>query len=217
MYEEMTRRATNLIVQWAENDPRKIVDDYRPNLAQRERSMSEAQLFDDDGKVRNKETEKLEGKSEDELQLEAILSSSEMPQPEDGGIDEEALKLAAAVPLPLDEEAPTTWKSRITKPFNSVSLPSMSKPSLSMPSVPSLPSMPAFRIPGRGAQTKTESAGKTAQEDAAQVPLPVEVDPEDVQEAELDSIRRTDSMDSGVEVNVYEVPVAKEEGANKGD
>jgi hypothetical protein len=197
-YEQMAERARDLVVLWAGNDPRRIVDDYRPNLEERKMSISEATLFDDDGKLKNKDAPELEGKSEDEVQLQAILSSSDMPQPEDGGVDEEALKLAAAVPLPADEaESSSTWKSKIMKPFASVSLPTVPRPSI--------PSIPAFHLPGRGGQ-KTQEADD--QEVAAKVPLPVEVDPEEVENSNM---ARVDSIDSGVEINIFEVSKDEEE------
>lgn len=226
-YEEMAGRARDLVCLWVSSDPRKVVDDYQPGREQRERSMSEAHLFDDDGKVlgdvvdravAGKETE------EDEVQLQAILSSDEMPEKEDGGVDEEALKAAAAVPLPVDElemsPGGTTWKSRIAKPFGAVSMPSFSRPSISMPSVPkaslpsmpSMPSIPTFRMPGRGGQAKSEAVTER-EEDASQVPLPEEISAEDAEEAENESMRRVDSVDSGVEVSVYEA--SKDEQAGK--
>ena len=207
-------RSKGLVLKWVAVDPRKVVDDYKPDIRERAQSISEERLFDDDGKLQNaaKET----GASEDEIQLQAILSSSNLPLPEDGGIDEEALKLAAAVPLPLDNETPTTWKSRITKPFSGVSMPSVSRPSVSLPSVPSKPtfSIPTFKMPLKGDKEKPKpSAAKeddenqlqktSTLEDATQVPLPIEI----LDEPPVDG--RSPSVDSGVVIDIYEV--AKDE------
>ena len=70
-----------------------------------------------------------------------------MPQPEDGGINEEDLKRAMEVPLPQDDavasgdvpkpeaepnpaedQATKTWRSRLSNPFEGVSLPSVRTP-----------------------------------------------------------------------------------------
>jgi len=146
-YEEMVGGAKELVVKWVDVDPRKVVDDYQPDVRQRAQSVSEENLFDDDGKLQD--ASKADGTTEDEIQLEAILKSTQMPLPEDGGVDEEALKLAAAVPLPLDEEASMTWKSRITNPLKGVSIPPIPKPSVSLPKSPSfsMPKIPTFRMP----------------------------------------------------------------------
>lgn len=105
-YEEMVERSRELVLDWVQNDPRRVVDEYTPSREQLTRSRSESQLWDDDGKVLNKEVEEEEkkGVSEDDSQLQAILKSQDMPHPEDGGVDEEALKQALEVPLPPDEE-----------------------------------------------------------------------------------------------------------------
>jgi hypothetical protein len=94
------------VLEWVKNDPRKVVDEYKPSREQLTRSKSESQLWDDDGLVKNAEgTEEGEkGEAEDEDQLKAILKSHEMPQPEDGGVDDEELKMALQVPLPADVE-----------------------------------------------------------------------------------------------------------------
>ncbi|KAG9243278.1 hypothetical protein BJ878DRAFT_423965 [Calycina marina] len=191
-YEEMTMRSRDLVLKWMAGDPRRIVDDYKPPIQQRKQSISEKQLFDDDGKLTDAgKTEAVgDGTSEDELQLQAILSSTSMPLPEDGGVDEGALKAAAAVPLPIDEEASMTWKSRITKPFSGISLSSVPRPSVSLPSMPSRPSfsMPAFRNPMKAAKGTPNVVDEvaempaeqhlqktTTQDDASKVPLPVKV------------------------------------------
>ena len=105
-YEEMLERSKGLVLQWMKNDPRKVVDEYKPSREQLTRSRSESQLWDDDGLVKNAEGEEEgeKGEAEDEDQLKAILKSREMPQPEDGGIDDEELKMALQVPLPADVE-----------------------------------------------------------------------------------------------------------------
>ncbi|KAH8586761.1 hypothetical protein B0O99DRAFT_643584 [Bisporella sp. PMI_857] len=221
-YEAMAETARDLVLKWLKVDPRKIVDDYEPPVLQRQRTMSEAQLFDDDGKVRNEERGKEEGLSEDEMQLKAILDSSQMPELEDGGVDEAALKAAAAVPLPLETEtplegeAPAGWKSRVLKPFSGISMPSVPRPNVSMPSIPRAPSvsMPKFYIPGRGNKEKANTDGATAeavsgpgkaqdsttQPDATQIPLPVE----ELNEPLLTE-ERSPSVDSGVIVEVREL------------
>jgi hypothetical protein len=104
-YETMLETARNFILQWSKHDPRKVVDDYQPNPEQRLRSRSESQLVDDDGKVLKPKIEAGKGETEDELQLQAIRCNQDMPEAEDGGVDEEALKKATEVPLPDDDEA----------------------------------------------------------------------------------------------------------------
>ncbi|KAF8850879.1 hypothetical protein BDZ45DRAFT_602255, partial [Acephala macrosclerotiorum] len=80
-YENMLKLSKELIGEWLR------------------RTMSESKVWDDDGKVL-----KPPGGDSDEGQLEAVLKSDEMPQGEDGGFDEEELKSAASVPLPVDED-----------------------------------------------------------------------------------------------------------------
>jgi hypothetical protein len=103
-YETMLETARDLVLKWSKHDPRKVVDDYQPNPEQRLRSRSESQLVDDDGKVLKPKIEAGKGETEDELQLQAIRSNQDMPEAEDGGVDEEALKRATEVPLPADDE-----------------------------------------------------------------------------------------------------------------
>ena len=103
-YETMLETARDLVLKWSKHDPRKVVDDYKPNPEQRLRSRSESQLVDDDGKVLKPKIEAGKGETEDELQLQAIRSNQDMPEAEDGGVDEEALKRATEVPLPADDE-----------------------------------------------------------------------------------------------------------------
>jgi hypothetical protein len=101
-YEEMAEAARDLVVDWLKNDPRHIIDDYKPSPQQRERSMSEAQLWDDDGKLLGQREERKEGDEEDELEWQAILNAEGMPEPNDGGISDEELKKAAELPLPVE-------------------------------------------------------------------------------------------------------------------
>jgi len=218
-YEKIITRSKELVLKWVEVDPRKVVDDYKPDIRQRAQSISEEQLFDDDGKLQDASKASNISEDEDEVQLQAILSSSDLPLPEDGGVDEEALKLAAAVPLPQDDDTPTTWKSRITKPFNGVSMPSVPKPSMSLPSMPSMPNRPNFSIPtfkmpmkgnkenAKATEEKTDDSTSlkraTTLEEAIEVPLPVEI----LDEPPPDG--RSPSVDSGVVIDVYEV--AKDE------
>lgn len=104
-YADMLRVSAQLVAEWVKNDPRKIVDEYKPTREQLTRSRSESQIWDDDGKMLSPQLQKEENTSEDELQLEAILRSQDLPQQADGGVDEEELKKATKVPLPVDEEA----------------------------------------------------------------------------------------------------------------
>ncbi|KAK0100145.1 hypothetical protein ONS95_008483 [Cadophora gregata] len=104
MFDEMLETSATLVSEWAKNDPRKIVDEYKPTREQLTRTQSESQLWDDDGKMLSPRLSKEKDKSEDEFQLQAILRCAEMPQLVDGGVDEESLKRAAETPLPIDEE-----------------------------------------------------------------------------------------------------------------
>jgi hypothetical protein len=101
-YEVMAEATRDLVVDWLKNDPRHVVDDYKPSPQQRERSMSEAQLWDDDGKLLGRREERKEGDEEDELEWQAILNAEGMPEPNDGGISDEELKKAAELPLPVE-------------------------------------------------------------------------------------------------------------------
>lgn len=162
-YKEMCDAAGELVQKWASNDPRNVVDDYISSREQRERSMSEAQAWDDDGKVLNSpagqpqeplfddQTGKMEDQ-EDESQLQVILRSTELPLPEDGGLSDEDLKLAVEVPLPSEEISEDsmrrlwdpetkTWKERVWNPLSGVSMPSI-------PTLPQIPQMPAMSLPG---------------------------------------------------------------------
>lgn len=106
-YAEMLEKSKEFVLQWVGNDPRRVVDEYKPSREQLTRSRSESQLWDDDGVVKSPEGEKDGEKEEgDEDQLEAILKSQDMPQPEDGGVNDEELKMALQVPLPADIETP---------------------------------------------------------------------------------------------------------------
>ena len=155
-YEEMAEAARDLVVDWLKNDPRHVVDDYKPSPQQRQRSMSETQLWDDDGKLLGQREKRKEGDEEDELQWQAILNAQGMPEPNDGGISVEELKKAAELRLPVEEageeammqpwdgdgDTPKTWRSRIPNPFSGISMSAM----------PAIPSMPSVRIPGRSKQ-----------------------------------------------------------------
>lgn len=189
-YEEMAEKARDLVVEWLKNDPRAVVDEYKPSQSQRQRSMSEAQLWDDDGNVVGQKEEK-NGEDEDESQLQAILNAPGMPEPIDGGVSDEDLQRAAELPLPVEDvseedmkklwsgdgekDASKTWRSRLASPFTRVSMPSMpAMPSMSsmtaMPSMPSIPSMSFMRMPGRnkedGTSVVTDDALKRKAEDA---------------------------------------------------
>ncbi|KAG4412553.1 hypothetical protein IFR04_014304 [Cadophora malorum] len=104
MFDEMLEISAKLVSEWAKNDPRKIVDEYKPTREQLTRTQSESQLWDDDGKMLSPRLPKEKDESEDEFQLQAILGCAEMPQLVDGGVDEESLKRAADTPLPVDED-----------------------------------------------------------------------------------------------------------------
>lgn len=147
-YQDMLSRAADLVRQWAENDPRKMVDDYKPDERQRAMSIAESEVLDDDGKMK-KESGETENVSEDEKQLQAILACQDLPQPEDGGISEEALKQALEVPLPSDEAVEQPTEAAPTKDdqgSKSRWIPNVSVPSMpSMPSMPAMPAMPSFR------------------------------------------------------------------------
>jgi len=107
-YKDMLERSRGFVLEWVKNDPRKVVDEYKPSREQLTRSRSESQLWDDDGVVKSPEGEEKGEKDseEDEDQLKAILKSQDMPQPEDGGVNDEELKMALQVPLPADGEVP---------------------------------------------------------------------------------------------------------------
>jgi hypothetical protein len=170
-YEEMSFAARSVIQEWLKNDPREVVDDYKPTQGQKERSMSEAQLWDDDGNVLGQKQERNSGDEEDELQLQAILSASGMPEAKDGGISDEDLKNAAALPLPAEEvseedmktswdgegEPPKTWQSRTAGPFAPLS-------KISMPALPNMPSMPAMQ--NMGLRKTTKNPGTANNEDS---------------------------------------------------
>lgn len=132
-YDSMSDSARGLILSWIKNDPRKVVNEYKPDFEQRSRSNSEAQLFDDDGKVLRKDIggEERQGERlmEDELQLQAILKSDGMPQPEDGGISEEELRRACEVPLPPGGYLASVgeWGKMVTKPLSYLKVPGFGK------------------------------------------------------------------------------------------
>ncbi|KAE8445778.1 hypothetical protein EG329_012836 [Mollisiaceae sp. DMI_Dod_QoI] len=98
-YGNMLKLSSELVDEWLKTDPRRVRDEWRPSGEQLQRTMSEAKVWDDDGKVL-----KPPGGEGDEGQLDAILRSEEMPQGEDGGVDEEELKKAVGIPLPVDED-----------------------------------------------------------------------------------------------------------------
>jgi hypothetical protein len=167
-YEEMVEKARDLVVEWLRNEPRAVVDEYKPSQAQRQRSLSEAQLWDDDGKVLGLKEEKNSG-DEDESQLQAIMDAPGMPEPKDGGVSDEELQRAAKLPLPVEDvsdedmvklwdgvgekDASKTWRSKLANPFTRISMLSMpAMPSMlsmpMMPAIPSIPSMPSMRMSG---------------------------------------------------------------------
>lgn len=177
-YTEMCNAAGELIQVWASNDPRNVVDEYVSTPKQRERSMSEAHLWDDDGKVLNDPNEKKPSSDvpaeekeagEDESQLKAIIGSTELPLPEDGGLSEEDLELAVGVPLPpeeISEEAmrklwdpeTMTWKERVWSPLSGVSMPSI-------PSLPQIPQLPSLGFPGKKKDSAVVTSGDLVEEE----------------------------------------------------
>lgn len=230
-YEEMAEKARDLIVECLKNDPRAVVDEYKPSQAQRQRTMSEAQMWDDDGKVLgHKKDEK--GGNEDESQLQAILNASGMPEAQDGGVSDEELQKAAELPLPVEDvseedmkklwdgdgekDASKTWRSRLASPFTRLQMPAMpsmpsmpSVPSMTvMPSMPSMLSMPSMRIPGRNRGGTGVAVDDSLQQKAAQVPIPQEesTKDEDIQESSADQ-----KLDAAVPVK----KASKGEGVEK--
>lgn len=168
-YGEMAEKARDLVVEWLRNDPRAVVDEYKPSQSKRQRSMSEAQLWDDDGNVLGQEEETKSG-DEDESQLQAILDAQGMPEPIDGGVADEELQRAVELPLPVEDvseedmkklwngdggkDASKTWRSRLASSFTGISVPSM--PAMpSMSSMPSIPSIPSMRVYGRNKEDST--------------------------------------------------------------
>lgn len=103
-YHDMIATARDLIVEWTKLDPRTVVDDYTPDEEDAAGMESEAELFDDDGKVLSEAPAEVVGASEDEKQLQAILKWQNMSQYRDGGMDENTLKQALEVPLPIEDE-----------------------------------------------------------------------------------------------------------------
>ena len=165
----MAESARDLALKWLQNDPRKVHDDYKPDGLQLSRSNSEAQLFDDDGNVLNSAgianiltSGDAASDSDDELQLQAILKCSGMPQPEDGGISDEDVVKAAAVPLPLDEQQ-TSWKDRVPNPMNlRVPLKGVSIPTVQLPAMPTV----SFQGWNRWSKAKVAEDKATSAEEA---------------------------------------------------
>lgn len=79
-----------MILEWIENDPRNIFDDYKPSEGQRERSMSDAQQWDDDGNILGSSDDN--HANFDEWQLQAILKAQGMPEPVESGVSDEDLR-----------------------------------------------------------------------------------------------------------------------------
>ncbi|KUJ07580.1 uncharacterized protein LY89DRAFT_789653 [Mollisia scopiformis] len=99
-YGNMLDMTSQLVKEWMQTDPQKVKDEWRPSGDQLKRTMSESKVWDDDGKVLQPP-----GGEGDVGQLDAILKSDEMPQGEDGGVDEkELMERAAGVPLPVEED-----------------------------------------------------------------------------------------------------------------
>ncbi|RFU31631.1 hypothetical protein B7463_g4720, partial [Scytalidium lignicola] len=173
-YEDMSHNARDCIVGWIRGEGTgEVVDGYEVSESHRRRSVSEARLWDDDGNIRPEYVEKERKKGikvdekvedDDELQLQAILNAPDMPEPNDGGIsDDEELKKAAEVPLPIeqlgkeamekiwdedeDDNSSKTWQEKIGDRFAGISIPNL----------PSVPSMPVIKFPGRKNTDITEN------------------------------------------------------------
>jgi hypothetical protein len=103
-YDAMLDCAIGLVCQWVSNDLGSVVDGYIPSREVMNRSISETNLLDDDGKVLDSsesDEKKDSEESEDEKQLKAILKCADMPVSHE---EEEAVLAAALeVPLPVDE------------------------------------------------------------------------------------------------------------------
>jgi hypothetical protein len=165
-YEEMAETSRDMILGWLKNDPRDIFDDYKPSQGQRERSMSDARQWDDDGNVLGSSGW---GKyrDEDEWQLQAILNAQGMPEAADGGISDEDLNKAVELPLPAEEVSEEAMKHlwggdgdpltpcalRISRPFSGISMPAML-------------SIPAVYIPGRGKHDGANGGDQTLEQGA---------------------------------------------------
>jgi hypothetical protein len=180
-YAEMKEKAGDLVLEWLKNDPRSVVDEYTPSHSQRERSMSEAQLWDDDGNVLSQKQEK-DKEEGDEEQLERILKADGMPEEVDGGVTDEDLEKAKELPLPEEDvseedmkklwdgdgekDASKTWRSRLA-PFTRISMPSMpNMPNLPQMQVPSMPSIPSFRKSSQKKEDGTDEDLKRKADDA---------------------------------------------------
>lgn len=149
-YEDLLGKTGELVREWVGNDPRKMVDDYKPDERQRHMSITESEVLDDDGKMKKPEkesgsagtaTEDEKIVSEDDKQLQAILACQDLPQPEDGGISDEDLKQALGVPLPVEETV-----DRATEVPLPVDDSGLKKGTSWIPAMPTMPSMPA--LPG---------------------------------------------------------------------
>lgn len=160
-YNAMIESAGGFVCEWLKNDPRQVVDEYKPDEEQNARRKSEAEFCDDDGEILNQNAQGMDETSEEEIQLQSILSQ-EIAQSKDASeplaVSEEALQHAADVPLIVDEDdkdkhEPATWRSRILSPLNSISVPS-------------------FRIPGRAQKEMQESVDGKDSKEAPKIPLP---------------------------------------------
>jgi hypothetical protein len=180
-YAELAEASRDIILGWLKNDPRAILDDYEPSQEQRERSISDAQQWDDDGNLLcSSGWKKLE--DEDEWQLQEVLNAQGMPEAADSGISCEVLNKAAELPLPSEEMSEegtnqawrkegdpikTTWVSRISRPFSGISIPAM-------------PPIPAIHIPGRQNHGVVNGVDQTL-EQGPESTVPVEKVSEDVE------------------------------------
>jgi hypothetical protein len=133
-YEGLLGKAGKLVQQWVENDPRTMVDDYKPDERRRAMSITESEVLDDDGKMK-KDSGGTESISEDDKQLEAILACQDLPKPEDGGVSEEELKQALEVPLPVEDSVDQATE---------VPLPADDSGLKRSNWVPALPGLPGF-------------------------------------------------------------------------
>jgi hypothetical protein len=151
-YEEMAKSSRDMILEWIKDDPRNIFDDYKPSEGQRERSISDAQQWDDDGNILGSSDDN--HANFDEWQLQAILKAQGMPEPAESGVSDEDLRKATELALPPEEAGGefTAEERNGNKDIRESGASKMSRlfTGLSIPAMPSMPSMPAVQIPGLG-------------------------------------------------------------------
>lgn len=157
-YEEMAEASRDMILEWVKDDPRNVLDNYKPTKGQLERSMSDAQQWDDDGNIVGSSDDG-NGANKDDWQLQAILNAQDMPEPADSGMSDEDLRKATELSLPVeregeesimearngDEDTAKSWASKMPRPFSGISMPAM-------------PSMPEVHILGKGERDRADKS-----------------------------------------------------------